>query len=307
MIQETIFNINDEESVGKRIDIYLSEKLSMSRNYIQNLIADNAVLVRGKIAKANYRLRLSDDIIITIPEADELAAVPENIPLDILYEDKYVLVVNKPRGMVVHPAPGNYSGTLVNAILYYCPDDLSGINGVLRPGIVHRLDKDTSGVMIVAKNEVAHLSLAKQIQTKEAERLYLAIVHGNVKQDSGIIDLPIGRDEKDRKKMAVTYQNSRSAITHYRVLERLRNFTLVVCKLMTGRTHQIRVHMAHLGHPLANDEKYSGRKTPFSFKGQALHSACLSFAHPTTSNTLKIAAPLPIEMKKALQYLRHLK
>lgn len=306
MILEKIFNITDEGCVGKRLDIYLGEELAMSRSYIQNLIADDAVLVCGKIVKSNYRLRLSDNITLTVREANELEVIPENIPLDILYEDKYVLVINKARGMVVHPAPGNYSGTLVNAILYYC-HDLSGINGVLRPGIVHRLDKNTSGVMIVAKNELAHLSLAKQIQDKTAGRVYLAIVHGNVKQDDGIIDAPIGRDDKDRKKMAVTYKHSRSAITHYKVLERLRNFTLVACKLMTGRTHQIRVHMAHIGHPLANDEKYSGRKTPFSIKGQALHSACLSFVHPADVTPMKISATIPTDMKKALQYLRHLK
>ena len=228
---------------------------------------------------------------------------PENIPLDIIYEDDDVVVVNKARGMVVHPAAGNYSGTLVNALLYHCKN-LSGINGVIRPGIVHRLDKDTSGIMICAKNDAAHISLSEQIQAKTAKRTYLAVVRGNVKTDSGVIETMIARDKNDRKKMAVVKEDGRIAITEYEVLERFGKYTIVRCKLRTGRTHQIRVHMEYLGYPLVGDPKYSPMKTPFSIQGQALHSQTLEFTHPRTGERMCFEAPLPEDMHKIVTRLR---
>jgi 23S rRNA pseudouridine1911/1915/1917 synthase len=229
---------------------------------------------------------------------------PENIPLNIIYEDEDVVVINKARGMVVHPAAGNYTGTLVNALLYHCKN-LSGINGVIRPGIVHRLDKDTSGIMIVAKNDKAHLDLSAQIQSKAAKRTYIAVVRGNIKEDKGRITTQIARDAKDRKKMAVVYQGGREAITDYEVLERYGRYTIVRCHLLTGRTHQIRVHMEHIGHPLVGDPKYSPMKTCFAIDGQALHSETLEFRHPRTGKIMKFSAPLPEDMDKIIVRLRN--
>ena len=238
-----------------------------------------------------------------LPEPQPLDVQPEDIPLNIIYEDDDVVVVNKARGMVVHPAAGNYNGTLVNALLYHCKN-LSGINGVIRPGIVHRLDKDTSGIMICAKNDSAHLSLSEQIQSKTAQRTYLAVVRGNVKNDSGIIETQIARDKNDRKKMAVVAEGGRQAITEYEVAERFGKYTVVRCRLKTGRTHQIRVHMEYLGYPLVGDPKYSPMKTPFAINGQALHSLTLSFTHPRTGERLTFEAPLPEDMQKILTRLR---
>ena len=276
--------------------------LDITRSNMQKLLDDGRAVKGSKVLKANYKLRAGDEIVVTLPEPQPLDAQPENIPLDIIYEDEDVIVINKARGMVVHPAAGNYSGTLVNALLYHCKN-LSGINGVIRPGIVHRLDKDTSGIMICAKNDAAHLSLSQQIQAKTARRTYLAVVRGNIKTDSGTIETLIARDKNDRKKMAVVKENGREAITDYEVVERFGKYTLVRCKLRTGRTHQIRVHMEYLGYPLVGDPKYSPMKTPFAIKGQALHSQTLEFTHPSTGERLQFEAPLPEDMHKIITRL----
>ena len=255
----------EAEDAGTRADVFLAAKLGVSRSNMQKLLEDGRVKRGEKIIKANYKVRAGEMFVVDIPEPEPIEAVPENIPLDIIYEDDDVVVLNKARGMVVHPAPGNYTGTLVNALLYHC-SNLSGINSAIRPGIVHRLDKDTSGIMIVAKNDAAHISLSQQIQSKTAVRTYLAVVRGNIKTDSGTIETQIARDKTDRKKMAVVKEGGRDAITDYEVLERFGKYTLVRCKLRTGRTHQIRVHMEYLGYPLVGDPKYSPMKTPFGNK-----------------------------------------
>ena len=291
-----------EEQAGQRADVGLALLLDITRSNMQRLLEDGRAVKGAKVLKANYKLRAGDEIVVTLPEPQPLDAQPENIPLDIIYEDEDVIVVNKARGMVVHPAAGNYSGTLVNALLYHCKN-LSGINGVIRPGIVHRLDKDTSGIMICAKNDEAHLSLSQQIQAKTARRTYLAVVRGNIKTDSGIIETQIARDKVDRKKMAVVKENGREAITDYEVVERFGKYTLVRCKLRTGRTHQIRVHMEYLGYPLVGDPKYSPMKTPFAIKGQALHSQTLEFTHPRTGERMRFEAPLPEDMQKIITRL----
>ena len=291
-----------EEQAGQRADVGLALLLDITRSNMQRLLEDGRAVKGAKVLKANYKLRAGDEIVVTLPEPQPLDAQPENIPLDIIYEDEDVIVVNKARGMVVHPAAGNYSGTLVNALLYHCKN-LSGINGVIRPGIVHRLDKDTSGIMICAKNDEAHLSLSQQIQAKTARRTYLAVVRGNIKTDSGTIETQIARDKVDRKKMAVVKENGREAITDYEVVERFGKYTLVRCKLRTGRTHQIRVHMEHLGYPLVGDPKYSPMKTPFAIKGQALHSQTLEFTHPRTGECMQFEAPLPEDMQKIITRL----
>ena len=280
----------------------LAALLDITRSNMQKLLEDGRAVKGSKVLKANYKLRAGDEIVVTLPEPQPLDAQPENIPLDIIYEDEDVIVINKARGMVVHPAAGNYSGTLVNALLYHCKN-LSGINGVIRPGIVHRLDKDTSGIMICAKNDAAHLSLSQQIQAKTARRTYLAVVRGNIKTDSGTIETLIARDKNDRKKMAVVKENGREAITDYEVVERFGKYTLVRCKLRTGRTHQIRVHMEYLGYPLVGDPKYSPMKTPFAIKGQALHSQTLEFTHPRTGERMHFEAPLPEDMHKIITRL----
>lgn len=294
----------EAEDAGTRADVFLAAKLGVSRSNMQKLLEDGRVKRGEKIIKANYKVRAGEMFVVDIPEPEPIEAVPENIPLDIIYEDDYVVVLNKARGMVVHPAPGNYTGTLVNALLYHC-SNLSGINSAIRPGIVHRLDKDTSGIMIVAKNDAAHISLSQQIQSKTAVRTYLAVVRGNIKTDSGTIETQIARDKTDRKKMAVVKEGGRDAITDYEVLERFGKYTLVRCKLRTGRTHQIRVHMEYLGYPLVGDPKYSPMKTPFGIKGQALHSHTLEFTHPRTGERMKFEAPLPEDMHKIITRLHN--
>lgn len=294
----------EAEDAGTRADVFLAAKLGVSRSNMQKLLEDGRVKRGEKIIKANYKVRAGEMFVVDIPEPEPIEAVPENIPLDIIYEDDDVAVLNKARGMVVHPAPGNYTGTLVNALLYYC-SNLSGINSAIRPGIVHRLDKDTSGIMIVAKNDAAHISLSQQIQSKNAVRTYLAVVRGNIKTDSGTIETQIARDKNDRKKMAVVKEGGRDAITDYEVLERFGKYTLVRCKLRTGRTHQIRVHMEYLGYPLVGDPKYSPMKTPFGIKGQALHSHTLEFTHPRTGERMKFEAPLPEDMHKIITRLHN--
>lgn len=294
----------ETEDAGTRADVFLAAKLGVSRSNMQNLLEDGRVKRGEKIIKANYKVRAGEMFVVDIPEPEPIEAVPENIPLDVIYEDDDVVVLNKARGMVVHPAPGNYTGTLVNALLYHC-SNLSGINSAIRPGIVHRLDKDTSGIMIVAKNDAAHISLSQQIQSKTAVRTYLAVVRGNIKTDSGTIETQIARDKTDRKKMAVVKEGGRDAITDYEVLERFGKYTLVRCKLRTGRTHQIRVHMEYLGYPLVGDPKYSPMKTPFGIKGQALHSHTLEFTHPRTGERMKFEAPLPEDMHKIITRLHN--
>lgn len=292
-----------ENEAGMRADVALAQLLEITRSNMQKLLEEGRAVRGQKVIKSNYRVKAGEEILVNLPEPQPLDVQPEDIPLDIIYEDDDVVVVNKARGMVVHPAAGNYNGTLVNALLYHCKN-LSGINGVIRPGIVHRLDKDTSGIMICAKNDSAHLSLSEQIQNKTAQRTYLAVVRGNVKNDSGIIETQIARDKNDRKKMAVVTEGGRQAITEYEVAERFGKYTVVKCRLKTGRTHQIRVHMEYLGYPLVGDPKYSPMKTPFAINGQALHSLTLSFTHPRTGERLTFEAPLPEDMKKILTRLR---
>jgi len=292
-----------EAEENQRVDIYLAQHMGISRSHAQKIIAAGQVCVNKKIIKANYKVACNDNVEALLAEAQPAEIRPESIPLDVVYEDDHMIIINKPRGMVVHPAAGNYSGTLVNALLEHC-QDLSGINGVIRPGIVHRLDKDTSGVMVVAKNDQSHLNLALQIKERHASRKYIAIVHGNIKEEQGVINAPIGRHPVDRKKMAVVFSNSKTAITHFRTIERFGNYTVVECKLQTGRTHQIRVHMAHIGHPVVGDPKYGPEKQHFTIEGQALHSAQLSLAHPVTGETMCFSAPLPADMEMILANLR---
>ncbi len=284
-----------EESAGMRIDRFLAEMMDgeLTRSAVVKLIEDGAVTVGGSAVNKNYRMRTGDRIELAVPEPVLPEARPENIPLDIVYEDDDLLVVNKPRGMVVHPAAGNPDGTLVNALLYHCGDSLSGINGVLRPGIVHRIDKDTSGLLIVAKNDRSHRGLAEQIKEHSFTRKYQAVVVGNIKDDEGTVNAPIGRHPTDRKKMTVTMKNSREAVTHYRVLQRFGSYTHLELTLETGRTHQIRVHMAYLGHPVAGDPVYGGKKYLASLNGQCLHAYFISFVHPITGEVLTFSAPLP--------------
>lgn len=301
---ENIFEFT-ADVLGERLDIFLAKSTKFSRSRLQKIIENGEVCINGKnVLKSKYLLRQGDKIVLKIPPPEELNLIPEDIPLDILYEDNDIIVVNKKRGMVTHPAAGNFSGTLVNALLFHSKD-LSGINGKIRPGIVHRLDKDTSGVMVVAKNDAAHLSLSEQISTKAAKRIYLTVVHGNLKNDFGEIEGDIGRHPKDRKKMAVVSKNGKYALTKYKVIERFKNFCLIACELKTGRTHQIRVHMAHIGHPVVCDPLY-GFKKPANFKmeGQALHSAKLTLTHPITNKKMEFFAKLPKDMQNILKMLR---
>ncbi|MCH5342734.1 MAG: RluA family pseudouridine synthase [Acetatifactor sp.] len=283
-----------EELEDERIDKCVSLLLdSLSRSFIQKLIKDGKVSVNDKPVKGSYRVRTDDEVAFFLPETVEPDIEPENIPLDILYEDKDVIVVNKPKGMVVHPAAGHYSGTLVNALMYHCGEELSGINGVMRPGIVHRIDRDTTGSLIVCKNDKAHNAIAEQLKEHSIDRRYHAICYGVLKENEGVIDKPIGRHPTDRKRMAVNERSGKQAVTHYRVLRRFDKYTYIECVLETGRTHQIRVHMASIGHPILGDEVYSGRKCPFSLTGQTLHAKTLVFVHPTTGEKVSVDAPLP--------------
>lgn len=300
---EKKFFIVDEINENKRLDLFLKNNLEdKSRSYIQNLIEEEKVKVNGKIKKSNYKLKDKDEVTIEIPDAIPLEVTPEDIPLDIIYEDNDVIVVNKPQDMVVHPAPGNYNGTLVNALLYHCKD-LSGINGILRPGIVHRIDKDTSGILVIAKNDNSHNKLAAQLKDHSMNRTYYALVEGRVKEEEGTVDAPIGRHPVDRIKMAIV-KDGREAITHYKVIERFNHYTLVKCNLETGRTHQIRVHMASLGHPLVGDEVYGFKKQKFKLKGQVLHAKTLGFIHPSTNEYIEFNSKLPQYFEELLNILR---
>lgn len=295
----------EEQDAGIRIDKYLSEVLEeVSRSYIQKLMEDGAIIVNGKNVKSNYKLRKKDLILIQLPEPEALNIEPEDIPLSILYEDTDLLVVDKPKGMVVHPAAGHMTGTLVHALLHHCKDQLSGINGVLRPGIVHRIDQNTTGALVICKSDQAHRHLAEQLKVHSITRKYRAIVHGNVKEDTGTVHASIGRDPKDRKKMAAHVQG-KDAITHYKVLERFGNYTYMEFTLETGRTHQIRVHMKSIGHPILGDDIYGPAKCPFVLQGQTLHAMVLGFIHPTTLQYLECSAPLPEYFEHLLKKLRH--
>ena len=296
--------IVEESDINKRIDVFLAKNLeSFSRSYIQDLIKKGKATIGGKSIKANYRLRNGDNVVLNIPKPEPLEILPENIPLDILYEDNDVILVNKPKGMVVHPAAGHYSGTLVNALLYHCKDNLSGINGVLRPGIVHRIDMDTTGVIIACKNDNAHQNIAKQLAEHSITRRYVAIVNGNLKEDEGVVDAPIARAKNDRKKMAVD-KDGKTAVTYYKVLERLKNYTYIECVLETGRTHQIRVHMSYINHPLLGDEIYSGKKESMKLQGQCLHAMVLGFIHPTTNEYMEFKAPIPEYFNEILKKIK---
>ncbi len=302
-MEQFTYQIGLEEDEA-RLDKWISGALpDLSRSYIQKCIKENHVLVNQKPQKASYRLKVDDEIVFSIPEAVEPAIEAEDIPLAVLYEDEDVLVVNKPKGMVVHPAPGHYSGTLVNAVLYHCRGCLSGINGVMRPGIVHRIDQDTTGSLIVCKNDHAHKLIAAQLKEHTITRRYRAIVHGVLLQDSGVIDAPIGRDPKDRKRMAVNEQNGKPAVTHYTVLQRFREYTYIECRLETGRTHQIRVHLASTGHPLLGDTVYCSRKDPYRLEGQTLHAMVIGFTHPTDGRYVEVTAPLPAYFEHLLHIL----
>ncbi len=287
---------------NERIDKYVTAD-GLTRSQIQKLIENGDITVNGRCVKPNYKLKLNDEINITLPEPKEADIKAENIPLDIVYEDNDLLVVNKPRGMVVHPAPGNYEGTLVNALMYHCKDSLSGINGVLRPGIVHRIDKDTSGLLLVAKTNEAHLSLAGQLKEKTTKREYVCIVNGLLKSKSGTIDAPIGRHPTSRLKMTVTASNSKNAVTHFKVLEYLNNATYVSCRLETGRTHQIRVHMQYIGHSILGDPVYAS-KDPYHLNGQALHARLIGFTHPTSGKYMEFTAEPPQYFLDLLDKLR---
>lgn len=281
-----------ENQAGERIDRFLADSQDLTRSFLQKILKEGEVIVNGKSVKANYKLRKGDRIEFEIPEAVEPDIVAEDIPLSILYEDADMLVVDKPKGMVVHPAAGHYSRTLVNAVMYHCKGELSGINGVLRPGIVHRIDRDTTGSIIICKNDMAHNEIARQLKEHSINRRYRAIVTGVLKDEEGTIEGAIGRDKKDRKKMAIT-ADGKPAVTHYRVLQRFKHYTYVECVLETGRTHQIRVHMASIGHPLLGDEVYGRRSDKYKCEGQCLHAMTLGFHHPRTGEYIEVNAPLP--------------
>ncbi len=300
-----------KDDTGKRLDAYIAEYTELSRSGAARLIEDGSVTVCGKTAQKKYQVKENDTIDLTIPEAEEYEAQPENIPLSVIYEDDDIIVINKPSGMVVHPAPGNYTGTLVNALLYHCRGSLSGIGGVMRPGIVHRIDKDTSGLLVVAKNDMAHKALSEELGYHGIEREYHALVRGGFKEDSGCVDLPIARHPSDRKKMAVVKgsPSAKDAVTHYEVINRYGNITYLRLRLETGRTHQIRVHMSHLGHALLGDEVYGTAKTQFEkrhqslFDGQALHAKRLTLTHPRTKERMTFECDLPDNFKSAIDIL----
>ena len=288
-----------------RIDSFLNNKLlDISRSRIQKLIEEEKILINKKTVNKNYKLKKDDIIEIFLEPTKEIDIKAENIPLDIVFEDNDIILINKPQNMVVHPAAGNYEGTIVNAIMYHCKDNLSSINGILRPGIVHRIDKNTSGIIVIAKNDNAHQKLSNQLAEHSMKREYYAIVKGNLKEDTGTINAPIGRHPIDRKKMAVVNKNSKNAITHYKVLERLKNYTLVKLNLETGRTHQIRVHMAYIGHPLLGDDVYGTKKQPFKLLGQVLHAKTLGFIHPTKNEYIEFETPLPEYFSSTIKKLR---
>ena len=299
-MKNVIVNENDK---GKRLDIYIAENFNeLSRTMIKKLIESNNILVNDKSEKVSYKVQANDNISIDIPEAKETKLKAQEIPLDIIYEDSDIIVINKPKGMVVHPANGNPDGTLVNAILSICKNSLSGIGGELRPGIVHRLDKDTSGLIIVAKNDKAHINMSEQIKERNVKKTYIALVRGNVPEEEATINMPIGRSTKDRKKMAVT-KNVKQAITHFKVLKRYSKYTLLEIKIETGRTHQIRVHMAEIGYPVVGDAVYSNGKNEFGIEGQMLHAYKLEFMHPITNKHMELTAPLPQYFEEILKKL----
>ncbi|MBQ8164535.1 MAG: RluA family pseudouridine synthase [Clostridia bacterium] len=314
-MQEITITVEKDDE-GKRIDAYITAAVpgnidtdedsedfpELSRSAVQKLIENGEVSLNGKAVKSNYKVRCGDLISVVYTEPKEPDVLAENIPLDIIYEDKDVVVINKPRGMVVHPAPGNYSGTLVNALMYHC-GELSDINGVKRPGIVHRIDKDTTGLLVVAKNNKAHHSLAEQLKVHDVARTYYAIVEGVIKENTGTVDAPVGRHPTDRKKMCVNIKNGKSAVTHFKVLERFEKCTFVECRLETGRTHQIRVHMSYIGHPVTGDPVY-GIKNPRGMTGQALHAGRIEFSHPATEEKVSFSAPLPDDFESLLSKLR---
>ena len=290
--------------MDERLDKFLSAVLpDQSRSYLQKMIKDGSVLVNGKAQKASYRMEDQDEVLVDLPELKEPEIEAENIPLDILYEDDDLLMVNKPKGMVVHPSAGHLTGTLVNAVMYHCKDCLSGINGVMRPGIVHRIDMDTTGVLVICKNDKAHNHVAAQLKEHSITRKYRAIVHGVIKEEEGTVDASIGRHPVERKKMAAGVKNGKRAVTHYRVLQRFRNHTYIECQLETGRTHQIRVHMASIGHPLLGDTVYGPAKNPLHLQGQTLHAQVLGLIHPSTGEYLEVEAPLPEYFEKLLKSL----
>jgi 23S rRNA pseudouridine1911/1915/1917 synthase len=303
VMDNTKILISDDD--GKRIDTWLSEKLeNYSRSYVQKLIQDEKVTVCNNKVKSNYKVKKGDVVTVTIPEPVTLKVEPENIPLDILYEDNDIIVVNKAKAMVVHPAAGNYTGTLVNALMQHCKDNLSDINGVIRPGIVHRIDKDTSGVLVVAKNNIAHEKLSLLLKNHDIHRVYAAVVDGVLKENSGKIDAPIGRHPVDRKKMAVNIKNGRRAVTYFQVIERFKENTYIELKLETGRTHQIRVHMSYIGYPVTGDTVYGKKSNKYNLSGQALHAKILGFNHPITGKYMLFEAPLPPYFLELLDKVR---
>lgn len=295
-IKILVTNEYDNERVDKVIAM---EADTLSRSFVQKIIKDKEVTVDGKIVKAGYKVSEGEEILFFVPEKIEPEILAQNIPLEILYEDEDILIVNKPKGMVVHPAAGHYSDTLVNAIMYHCKDNLSGINGILRPGIVHRIDMDTTGALVVCKNDISHQSLSDQLKEHSITRKYRAIVHGTLKEQEGTIDAPIGRDPNNRKKMCINHGNGKRAVTHFKVLKQLKGYTYIECVLETGRTHQIRVHMTSIGHPLLGDEVYGNRSSKFNLQGQTLHAMTLGFLHPSTGKYIEFEAPLP-------EYFSHL-
>ena len=304
--QEKYTFIIDKETQSTRIDLVLSLLLSeTSRSFIQKLIEGGSLTVNGSLCRSKkYKVSENDVVEIVLPEPEKLTIEEENIPLDIVYEDRDLLIVNKPRGMVVHPAVGNYTGTLVNAVMYHCKDRLSSINGVIRPGIVHRIDKDTSGLLMIAKNNRSHESLSRQLAEHSITRKYMALVYNNFSEDEGTVDAPLGRDPRNRLRRAVVSENSRRAVTHWRVMERFGRYTLIEASLETGRTHQIRVHMAYINHPLIGDLLYGPKKQTLFDKGQLLHAGVLGFVHPSTGEYMEFSSPLPEEFEQVLEKLR---
>jgi len=293
----------DEKYENERVDKCITSAFEdLSRSYIQRLMKEEKMTVNGVVCKANYRVKTGDELSFFIDELIEPEIVPEDIPLDILYEDSDLIVINKPKGMVVHPAPGHYSGTMVNALMYHCKD-LSGINGVMRPGIVHRIDKDTTGSVLICKNDLSHNDIARQLKEHSITRKYVTIVIGNIKEDKGIIDQPIGRHTTERKKMSIYSKNKKSAVTRYKVLERFGQYTYLECVLETGRTHQIRVHMASIGYPILGDNVYGRQKDRFHLEGQTLHAKTIGFVHPTTHEYMEFEAPIPTYFQELLQQL----